>query len=1101
MKEPATNRNETLMNTGKIMEQIIAYDQQYPDLATLLLGPTSEGYISPIFSNVGDFVQANKFHLPQRLVDKLNGAKCRLFMGLLPEINRAWISIDNKLFIWSLADDADIYEYTDQDQIITKVGLVKPKPDVLGIFGEMVNYVLVVTTPLQVILLGVQVNEVPSVANSNTITLYSLQMVMPADDVQMKHITGTDDGRIFMISRNGDLYEVEYEHPTKWNKCRMICRTQLFISKFIPTFTPNFLRPEAHPPVKSIAIDNERKVLYLLSEKSTIEMVYLGDVYNNYRPVAKHATIVENAIQLCRQQSRMVTANDFVIESIHVISVAESKRIHLMAMTTKGYRLYFSHHKDAFRVGGYNTLNNNMTGPPNTLELGHIRVPPSTIELNKEAGQLPTSYTDTYYDCGICVSVNPKDDITDQLHIMSVTSLPATTSTTSTVTATNINMMTTGYNNYNKSDYLEADMIVNVDDKVQCIVEANRETVGKNYLREITQQLADSPRQFIVLSSLSVTYYTKLRPVDILYNLISSDKIRASSSHSNSMSTANSLDENIKNIVSFFERYGKREACAMCLSIICASDEQDVVQRATQLFFEYGGSPSAKSATQVMGNHLGQVIGQTDVCYSGKHTGFLLYFSRIVSPIWKLKMFKNRGNDIQALVTYNKEQNLLYNTKVNLQRLKHFMDVNAHFHDSASIFDQRFQSTDRNMVALELAEQKSVHNLYLLLVQCIEAVSFIEFLLDSNVQNIISEHLTISEEDSKTIYDLDMNTILTTLEGRESIRELVIAAIVKYGSSYNHIGFDVVSRHLETYCKSFFGPFDIAFFKGIEFIRRAYKDDSDYERIGSLKESLQQFKAAADEISDQKMESICQVYKEQSFHIGIIELALERAQKIDPQQQGILAFETMALASMSPSSVIQDETSESLMYARLNSYRFIFDALTDVYNNYIFASKKEQGATLLPTATTITQHVIVDNPTLYGKQVFETVIRNDDKLFHYKLYEWYLERGLVDELLTVDTPYLIPFFERYVADKGAALTFLWQYYRFKSQFLEAAECLDYLASLPNLSVSERLQYIALALINARCANASELIQALEKKKELIRSSTATVNNTTSTIHQ
>ncbi|KAI7897767.1 Nup133 N terminal like-domain-containing protein [Cokeromyces recurvatus] len=1072
IKAPTVNRNEALMNTAKIMEQIISYDQQYPDLATLLIGPTSEGYISPAFPNIGEFVQSNKFHLPQRLIDKLSGAKCRLFIGLFPEINRAWITIDNKLFLWSLTDDTNIYEYDDQDQIITKVGLVKPKPGLPDIFGRKLDYVLVVTTPLQVILLGIQINQELTMENSDSIGVYSLQMVMPADDVQMKYITGTDDGRIFMIGRNGELYEIEYDHSSNWNRCRMICRTQLFISRFIPSFTPHFLKPESHPPVKSMAIDNERKVLYLLSEKSSIEVVYLGDAYNNYRPVAKHTNIIENAIQLCRQQSRIVTANDFIIESIHVISVAESKRIHLMAMTTKGYRLYFSHYKDAFRMGGFTTNTNyTMTGPPNTLELGHIRVPPSTTDLNKEAGQLPTSYIETYYDCGICVSVNPKDELTDQLHITSVTCLPENMSaTTSTSTGTS-NMITTGYQNYNKSDYLETDMIINLDDKVQCIVEANANTVGKNYLREITEQLANPPRQFIVLSSLSVTYFTKLRPVDILYQLISNDKTRISHNNGGGSMRMVQADENLKNIISFFERYGKREACAMCLSIICASDELDIVQRATQLFFEYGGAPSAKNATQVRGNHLGQVVGQTDICYSGKHNGFLLYFSRIISSIWKMKLFKNSGNDIQAIAYRSQLQRLLDNTKVNLQRLKHFMDVNAHFHDSASIFDQRFQSTDRNLVALELSEQKSVHDLYLLLVQCIEAISFFQFLLDSEVQNIIAQHLTTSEEESNKIYDLDMNVILTTLEGRESIRELVIATIVKYGSSGSQIGFDVVSRHLETYCNSFFGPFDIAFFKGIEFIRRAYKDDSDYERIESLKESLHHFKAAADEISDQKMESICQVYKEQTFHIGIIELALERAQKIDPQQQGILAFE--ALTARSTSTIIHDETSEALMYARLNSYQFIFDALTD----FIFNPNKKEPA--------------VDNATMYAKQVFETMIRNDDKLFHYKLYEWYLERGLMDELLKVDTPYLIPFFEHYVADKEVALTFLWQYYRLKDQYLEAAEYLDSLASLPNLSVNDRLQYIALALINARCANASELIQALEQKKEMIRSSTAT----------
>jgi hypothetical protein len=30
--------------------------------------------------------------------------ECKSFMGLLPEINRAWITIDNRLFLWNYED-------------------------------------------------------------------------------------------------------------------------------------------------------------------------------------------------------------------------------------------------------------------------------------------------------------------------------------------------------------------------------------------------------------------------------------------------------------------------------------------------------------------------------------------------------------------------------------------------------------------------------------------------------------------------------------------------------------------------------------------------------------------------------------------------------------------------------------------------------------------------------------------------------------------------------------------------------------------------------------------------------------------------------------
>lgn len=159
--------------------------------------------------------------------------------------------------------------------------------------------------------------------------------------------------------------------------------------------------------VKSITIDNERKVLYILYETSAIEVVYLGDPSNNYLTVFTHENIVDDAIRKSRQQSKFCTSQELQISSIHVISLAESRKIHLLAMTIAGYRLYFSHHKDAFRFSG------NELGPPTTLELGYIRSPPQ--ELNRDPNRPPRIYANTYYDCGICLSVLPQSETVDQL--------------------------------------------------------------------------------------------------------------------------------------------------------------------------------------------------------------------------------------------------------------------------------------------------------------------------------------------------------------------------------------------------------------------------------------------------------------------------------------------------------------------------------------------------------------------------------------------------------------------------------------------------------------------------------------------------------------
>ena len=42
------------------------------------------------------------FYYPHgRLLTCLEDLQCRCFMGFFPEINRAWMTVDNQLFIWN----------------------------------------------------------------------------------------------------------------------------------------------------------------------------------------------------------------------------------------------------------------------------------------------------------------------------------------------------------------------------------------------------------------------------------------------------------------------------------------------------------------------------------------------------------------------------------------------------------------------------------------------------------------------------------------------------------------------------------------------------------------------------------------------------------------------------------------------------------------------------------------------------------------------------------------------------------------------------------------------------------------------------------------
>ncbi|KAI8983994.1 Nup133 N terminal like-domain-containing protein [Mycotypha africana] len=1052
--KPSAERLESTMNTAKHIEQVIARDQEQVDLATLLPSGPSSNYMAPLLSAHDEFKLTNEIRIPSRLTNRVTGAQCYTKCGVFPEINRAWIAIDNNLYIWSLTDANEVYEYSDQDQIIVNCALVKPRPN---IFQDHIKYLLVVSTPLQVILLAVEVNEAPM-----RINLYATNLQVSSDDEQMKHIEGTDDGRIFMIGRRGSLYEAYYDDSWAGKQLKLINKTSRFLDAILPTYTPRFLRPEAAQPIKSMAIDNERKVLYLLYENNAIEVVYLGGSFRSFRSIHKHVTIADNAIQMCRQHSKIFNASDFIIDSIHIVSEKESKKAHLMAITTAGFRLYFTHRKDSFRYTPPNisisTTTTNVSLEPNTLELGFIRIPPP--EPPRSAGDYALMYTNTYYDCGIAISINPKNEEFNTIRI------------TATAAKKPASMPTPGQPQSNTSSslqpYLETDIALDLKARtVVTVTEDNRERYGKHYLKEISQQLADPPRRFIILTTEAVLFYTKLRPVDILHDIIVETR-------------GQPLAVNAKAIQAFFERYGQVEACAMCLSIVCASDIYEVVAKASELFFEFGGVPTASVSTQITGNHLGRVIGQTDVTYSGKHDGFLLYLARIMSPAWKLKAFIDCGDNITAQKLFTQAQSTLFNTQMNLKKLKAFVESNPNFYDTNDLSDTKIQ-LNRNTVLLELAEQKSVHENYLLLIQSIEAIAFIQFVLDSNVQQISSDYLTPDQQ--KNVQDLDLNTILTNPKGRELTRELVIAAIVKYASSHNHAGFDIVSRHLEKFCSSFFGQSDMLFFKGIEYVRQALCEETDYEMGYSLKQSLYHLKMTADTITDQKLNAIGDVYLKCAFHAGAIELALERARRVDPQNQGLIAYKSMhSRNSDIPTSGTPDESSHRFLDARAQSYQFIFTVLNDA-DLIKLHNRVPEGR--LPIA----------DINLYIKNLYDTAFQSDDELFHYCLYDWFQQKNRLDELIPLNSPHLIPYFMTYVKDRKIGLDFLWRYYRIHSNYIEAARCLEELASLPDPRITQslRVEYMAHALVNVRCVEVqppnidlAAYTQQLEQQLEEIR---------------
>lgn len=92
----------------------------------------------------------------------------------------------------------------------------------------------------------------------------------------------------------------------------------------------------------------------------------------------------------------------------------------------------------------------------------------------------------------------------------------------------------------------------------------------------LVRQHAESPRKYVALTAHGAHIFLKLRPVDILRQLL----VDSSGAESDS-------------VKAFFTVQGHEQACATSLILACLQDAQNeiVAEWATRAFFLYGGEP------------------------------------------------------------------------------------------------------------------------------------------------------------------------------------------------------------------------------------------------------------------------------------------------------------------------------------------------------------------------------------------------------------------------------------------------------------------------------------------------------------------------------
>lgn len=129
-------------------------------------------------------------------------------MGLFTKINRAWLTIDSDIYLWTYEDGGDVAYFDGLNETIVSVGLVTPKP---GVFHNYIQYLLILSTAVDIVVLGVVFTEGPNGPFSEIQLIPDAVFTLPTDGSTITTVAGSNSGRIFLGSKDGSLFEIAYQ--------------------------------------------------------------------------------------------------------------------------------------------------------------------------------------------------------------------------------------------------------------------------------------------------------------------------------------------------------------------------------------------------------------------------------------------------------------------------------------------------------------------------------------------------------------------------------------------------------------------------------------------------------------------------------------------------------------------------------------------------------------------------------------------------------------------------------------------------------------------------------------------------------------------------
>lgn len=221
---------------------------------------------------------------------------------------------------------------------------------------------------------------------------------------------------------------------------------------------------------------------------------------------------------------------------------------------------------------------------------------------------------------------------------------------------------------------------------------------------------------------------------------------------------------------------------------------------------------------------------------------------------------------------------------------------------------------------------------------------------------------------------------------------------------------------------------------------------------------------------------VCDMLYSAGCYEAIFELGLTAVEKRDPQN--------IALHYYNKCEPPEDLQGQHYFNLRSECYKCMLDCLNSLLKTPIASSLAQQNRQGLSSREKADEKI---------NSLIRYVVHSKDELAHVFLFNWMINNGMEKKLVTLDSQYLQNFLIKEIKDQTKNriyLDLLWRHYDFKKDYVNTAKVLTALAEKyceSQISLKERVEYLTQAIVALNSSTKSSVkdeIAELNDKKDV-----------------